>query len=142
MPTSDQTARLSPPLTPRVLLVDDEPEARAALCRMVRGMGYEARVAVDGREALGYLREHPGEIQLLIADLLLPMMHGDELAERVRNLDPAISTVLTTTGTDRPSRQLLGDSRDLPILEKPVRFEPLYRLLAERLGPVPASPRP
>jgi len=105
-------------------------------------MGYEARVAVDGREALGYLREHPGEIQLLIADLLLPLMHGDELAERVRNLDPAISTVLTTTGTDRPSRQLLGDSRDLPILEKPVRFEPLYRLLAERLGPVPASPRP
>jgi two-component system cell cycle sensor histidine kinase/response regulator CckA len=140
MPVRDRDS-LFPPSAPRVLVVDDEPTPRAALCRMVRGMGYEAHAAGDGREALRYLHQHPGEIRLLLADLLLPLMDGGELAERAVDLEPGLRVVLMAGPPCGPATDLLAGYRDLPFLQKPVQFGRLYELLVERLGPPPVPPR-
>jgi CheY-like chemotaxis protein len=145
MPARDRDPLFPPSTVPRVLVVDDEPTPRAALCRMVRGMGYEARTAGDGREALRYLQQHPGEIRLLLADLLLPLMDGGELAERARDLEPGLRVVLMAGPPQGAAAELLAGYRDLPLLEKPVQFGKLYELLVERLGIPPTSttrPRP
>jgi CheY-like chemotaxis protein len=145
MPAQDLDPLFPASTVPRVLVVDDEPTPRAALCRMVRGMGYEARAAGDGREALRYLQQHPGEIRLLLADLLLPLMDGGELAERARDLEPGLRVVLMAGSPHGAAAELLAGYRDLPLLQKPVQFAALYQLLVDRLGApptAPARPRP
>jgi two-component system cell cycle sensor histidine kinase/response regulator CckA len=140
MPARDRDSLFPASSTvPRVLIVDDEPTPRAALCRMVRGMGYEARAAGGGREALRYLQQHPGEIRLVLADLLLPVMDGGELAERARDLEPVLRVVLMAAPPQGAETELLAGYRDLPLLEKPVQFGELYELLVERLGAPPTS---
>ncbi len=129
--------------TPRVLVVDDEPTPRSGLCRMVRGMGYEVHAVGDGRAALRYLQQHPGEVRLLLADVVLPLMDGGELAERARDLEPGIRVVLMASSPRGAVADLLSAYQDLPLLEKPVEFNRLYELLVERLGaPQPGGARP
>jgi len=130
---------------PRVLVVDDEPTLRSGLCRMVKGMGYEVHAVGDGRAALRYLQQHPGEVRLLLTNLFLPSMDGGELAERARDLEPGLRVVLMPSGPQEAASDLLTGYRDLPVLEKPIAFGRLYELLVERLGPPRAGalrPRP
>ncbi len=61
---------------------------------MVRALGYQARTARDGREALRYIQQHPGEIRLVLTDVVMPYMDGGELAERARDLHPRLPIIL------------------------------------------------
>ena len=144
MPTLESEQLFPVSYTPRVLVVDDEPTPRSGVCRMVRGMGYEVHAVGDGREALRYLQQHPGEVRLLLADLVLPLMDGGELAERARDLEPGVRVVLMVSSPNGgAAADLLAGYRDLPRLEKPVAFDRLYELLVGQLGaPQPGGARP
>ncbi len=70
---------------PRVLLVEDAPFLRFAFGRLLRLHGYEVMEANDGREALDCI---PGfRPQLVVTDLMMPVMDGVELIRRLRD-DP------------------------------------------------------
>lgn len=143
MPTSDRSALPPVSYMPRVLVVDHEPAPRSELCRMVRGMGYEVQAVGDGRAALAYLDQHPGEVRLMLANLTLPAMDGGELAERARDLEPGLRVALMISESEQGESELLAGYRDVPVLEKPVAFGRLYDLLVERVGPpLPGVPRP
>lgn len=125
---------------PLVLVVDDEPAARTAVCRMVRGLGYRTQSCASGREALRYLDAHPREVKLLLADLAMPQMDGGELAERARDLDASVRVALMAGPADPHERELLAGYLDLPILTKPVAFAELYSRLRDLLGPPAMAP--
>jgi CheY-like chemotaxis protein len=126
---------------PLVLVVDDEPEARSTMCRMVRGLGYRVQACAGGREALAYLEAHRREVRLLLADLAMPSMDGGELVERARDLDPTLRVGLLAEPGEPEVAELLAGYRDLPVLTKPVGFSDLYGRLRELLGPPAISPR-
>lgn len=67
---------------PRVLLVEDAPFLRYAFGRLLRIHGYEVREANDGREALECLSQF--RPQLIMTDLLMPVMDGVELIRQLR----------------------------------------------------------
>ena len=125
---------------PLVLVVDDEPDERSTVCRMVRGLGYRVQACASGREALAYLAAHPREVKLLLTDVGMPVMDGGELVERARDLDPALRAVLLAPPGDAQVDELLAGYRDLPNLTKPVGFSELYGRLRELLGPPALSP--
>jgi CheY-like chemotaxis protein len=122
-----------------VLIVDDEETQRSVTCRMVRGLGYQTRTARDGREALRYLQQHPGEVRLLLTDLVMPYMDGGELAERARDLHPRLPIVLMSTRPEGDASDLVAAYPELPFLEKPFTTETLHRVVTPLLGPSPAS---
>lgn len=124
---------------PKVLIVDDEETPRSVACRMVRGLGYQAQVARDGREALRHLQQHPGEVRLILADLVMPYMDGGELAERARDLEPRLPVVLMSTRPEGDAAALVAAYPELPFLEKPFTPEALSRVLTQSLGPSPAA---
>ena len=126
---------------PLVLVVDDDPDARSMVCRMVRGLGYRAQACGSARDALEYLETHPREVKLLLADFVMPAMDGGELVERARDLDPALRSALLAEPGDAAVEELLAGYRDLPVLAKPVGFSDLYGRLRELLGPPAISPR-
>lgn len=137
MPTRrDRRSRFS--TEPTVLIVDDEETPRAVTCRMVRALGYQAHSARDGREALRYLQQHPGEIRLLLTDVVMPYMDGGELAERARDLQPRLPIVLMSSPPLENIGELLAGYPEIPFLAKPFTTEKLSQMLTPLLG---ASPR-
>lgn len=75
---------------PRVLVVDDEPDQRFLLRRLFTRAGYEVTEAQNGSVALAAVRESPPD--LLVTDMMMPVMGGVELIQRVRD-EPAIAHI-------------------------------------------------
>ena len=133
MPTrGDRRSRFA--ADPTVLVVDDEETPRSTTCRMVRALGYQARAARDGREALRFIQQHPGEIRLVLADMIMPYMDGGELAERVRDIHPRLPIVLMSAYAVGEIADLIAAYPELPFLEKPFTTEALQRVLTPLLG--------
>jgi CheY-like chemotaxis protein len=132
------------PIDPRpvVLIVDDEPTPRSDITRMVRGLGYQARSCRSGRDALRFLKAHPGEARLLLADLTMPKMDGGELAERALDLDRSLRVLLIVEPSDAETAELLAGYRDLPWVAKPVALDDLRKRLEELLRTMRPSAYP
>jgi CheY-like chemotaxis protein len=69
--------------TETLLLVEDDSLLRSLLGPVLRSCGYTVLEAADGREALAVSERHPGAIDLLISDVVMPHVGGRELAARL-----------------------------------------------------------
>ncbi|MFD0522655.1 response regulator [Paractinoplanes durhamensis] len=88
-----------------VLVVDDEEDLRDIMRRMLERRGFSTLVAASANEALQLCRDHPGAIDIVLADLGLPNM-GHEFADSAAVLRPDARTVFMS-----------GLPRDLAIAE-------------------------
>jgi two-component system response regulator HydG len=77
-----------------ILVVDDEPELRRALSKLLGRHGYRVLTAADGEDALAILREQ--EIHLVLSDLLMPRMGGSELLKAAKVVSPTTEVVIIT----------------------------------------------
>lgn len=102
----------------RILLVDDEDAMVAMFEQILDRFGYTVTGKTDPKEALAAFKAAPDNFDLLIADLIMPGMNGDELARRVLEIKPQLPVVVCTGYSDRISK----DSMHLykTILMKPV----------------------
>ncbi|MBA3938479.1 MAG: response regulator [Planctomycetes bacterium] len=66
-----------------VLVVEDSPDVRALTCDILASHGYEVLSASDGAQALPLYRANAGRIDLVLSDLVMPTMDGQELAARL-----------------------------------------------------------
>ena len=99
----------------RILVVDDNSAVRTITAAMIRTLGHDVIEAAGGQDALDLL-ETDRQFDLLIVDLAMPNMHGDEFAARARGLAPGVPT-LFVTGYAEPGRMRTeGD-----VLKKPFR---------------------
>ncbi|MEO8259266.1 MAG: PAS domain S-box protein [Acidobacteriota bacterium] len=76
--------------TETILCVEDQPELRDAVCRTLHRQGYAVLEAANGPAALAQLEDGDKHVQLLLTDVVMPMMSGRELADQVTRHDPAI----------------------------------------------------
>jgi two-component system cell cycle sensor histidine kinase/response regulator CckA len=108
----------------RILVVDDEEGVRLFVDRVLRDAGYETCIALDGVSALR-LVEEGGSFDLLLTDLNMPEMSGDELTRRVRLLHPDLSVLYLTGFADRlfTTRATLWENE--AFVEKPVSIDGL-----------------
>jgi DNA-binding NtrC family response regulator len=116
-------------MTFNVLIVDDEKNIRAGLGRALELDGYRTVLAADGQEAVDAMRED--EIDLVIADLKMPRVSGEELLKRVVDQYPTVPVIiLTGHGTIETAVQAMRDGA-YDFLTKPVSLDRLS-LLAKR----------
>jgi two-component system response regulator HydG len=78
----------------RVLVVDDDAAIREALSRTLERFGYEVILAEDGQAGLDRLRE--GEIHILLADLQMPRLSGQELLKAAKTIAPDVEVIVIT----------------------------------------------
>jgi len=71
-----------------ILLVEDEPAILKMVTRMLELHGYTVLAASTPGEAICLTEAHPGEIHLLLTDVVLPEMNGQDLAENLLSIDP------------------------------------------------------
>ena len=81
----------------RVLVVDDDPDIRGLLVSVLEDDGYEAESAGDGQAALAILERWPADVVVL--DLMMPVMDGWTFAERMRE-KWTIPIVVISAATD------------------------------------------
>ena len=77
-----------------ILLVDDHASARHSMHRILHNAGYRILQASSGKRALKIFAEHCGEVDLLVADWMMPDMDGRELANRLRQQKPGVRVLL------------------------------------------------
>jgi two-component system, NtrC family, response regulator HydG len=78
----------------RILVVDDDQAIREALSRTLEKFGYEVLLAEDGQQGLDRLRE--GEVHLLLADLQMPKLGGQELLKAAKAIAPNVEVIVIT----------------------------------------------
>jgi len=101
----------------RILVVDDNSAVRAITAIMLRTLGHDVIEAAGGEDALDFL-ERDRQFDLLIVDLAMPNMHGDEFAAKARELMPDMP-ILFVTGYAEPGR--MGQRTEGGLLKKPFR---------------------
>ena len=78
----------------RVLVVDDDQAVREALGRTLEKLGFDVVVAADGQEGLERLRE--GGVHILLADLKMPKLSGQELLKAAKAIAPDVEVIVIT----------------------------------------------
>jgi CheY-like chemotaxis protein len=102
-----------------ILVAEDEPALRDLACRILTGAGYRVLAADNGAAALELAQAHPGQIDLLLTDVIMPGILGKELAERLLAREPTVR-VLFMSGYAQPilaSRGTLDPG--VMLIEKP-----------------------
>lgn len=98
-----------------ILLVDDEPEVRALLARVLRTRGYAVTEAADGAQALALADQHDQPFHLLLTDVMMPQIGGVELASRLSASGQAARVLFMTGFSDLA----LGHGAQVKVLRKP-----------------------
>jgi PAS domain S-box-containing protein len=79
-----------------ILLVEDNATVLELTRDALRNQGYQVLVASDGDEALRVVQSHPGTIDLLLTDLVLPGFNGQTLAVRLRAMRPKLAVIFSS----------------------------------------------
>ena len=79
-----------------VLLADDEPDVRRVASRMLKKIGFEVMLALDGEEAVAIYSENTDIIDLVVLDLTMPRLGGQEALQRIRKITPDIPVLLSS----------------------------------------------
>jgi len=126
----------------RLLVVDDEPMALVLAQRILPEAGFEVETARSGFECLDLVRKRPRYFDLILLDLSMPLMDGEETFNRLRSINPDIVVLLSTgfIAKERLDRMLAAGMGGF--LRKPHRPDELVahvRSLLERTKMVRAG---
>jgi DNA-binding NtrC family response regulator len=113
--------------TGRVLVVDDEANARTALAELLRDEGYDVETAADAFKALGKYEAFAPHV--VVTDLKMPGMDGIELVKKIRAADdPAAVVVMTAFGAVASAVEAMRAGA-AEYLTKPLNFDELLVVL-------------
>jgi len=117
----------------RVLLVDDEEAITNMLAQMLTRLGYQVSPRNSSIDAFVLFRHEPDSFDLVITDMTMPNMAGDELAQKILALRPEMPIVLCTGFSEKISPEKADIIGIKGILMKPVVRSDLANLIREVL---------
>jgi DNA-binding response OmpR family regulator len=106
-----------PPAT--ILVVEDEEEVRALARDVLEMNGFQVLEALDVADATRLAQTHPGTIDLLITDVVMPGARGPELARRLRAHRPGLRVLCMSGYPESEDRRIDGEAGWTAWLQKP-----------------------
>jgi len=116
-----------------ILVAEDEENVRRLIQRVIEHSGYRVLMASTPHQALEIARHHPGPIDLLLSDVIMPEMTGPALAEQIVAIRPDVCVLYMSGYTDNAVMQRTGLDRTIPFIQKPFATEVLVRKVREVL---------
>jgi CheY-like chemotaxis protein len=107
------------PRAPTILLVDDADVVRKSAARCLRRRGYIVLEAGSADDALALLHENGDNVDVILTDLVLPVMHGAELVKQARRSFPGLAIAYMTGHVGVSARCETPLEHDAPLLLKP-----------------------
>jgi signal transduction histidine kinase/ActR/RegA family two-component response regulator len=117
-----------------VLVVEDEEIVRVLVCDVLEQQGYRVLCAADGREALDMAKNFEAEIDLLITDVVMPHMNGQELAETLSFFRPDMKVLFVSGYSDNDLGETGMLDPRIELLQKPFTPHELTRKIREIMG--------
>jgi CheY-like chemotaxis protein len=141
IPATDATvpAKVATPVahhdrgTARVLVVEDYSDLRELIEEILKAAGYQVLTAPDGAAGLTLSRQHSGEIDVLLTDIVMPNMLGPDLADRMKSDNPGLR-VLFMSGHAQPALGTTILAAGTQLLQKPFMADELLDKLHEVLA--------
>jgi two-component system cell cycle sensor histidine kinase/response regulator CckA len=112
-----------------VLVVDDEEPVRKFVDRVLRDAGHQTVLASDGPEAIE-LAAKISPLDILVTDVMMPLMAGDELARRLRQLQPSLKVLYLTGYADNLFKEKVTLWEDEAYLDKPCSIKSLLQAVS------------
>ena len=111
-----------------ILVVDDEELIRISLGKALKNVGYDVFEAESGMHAWSILKENV--IDLVILDLIMPGMRGDELARQLHRIDPNLKVLYFTGYSDRLFIEQTAREEHEAFVDKPVTVNGLLEAVS------------
>ncbi|MBK8476928.1 MAG: PAS domain-containing protein [Opitutaceae bacterium] len=123
-----------------VLVVDDEPAIRLVTQRTLETLGYRVFTAGDGAEALAVYAKHQQEIDLVLTDIMMPILDGEATIHVLKRLNPAVRIVAVSGLDIAENIAKITRAGVKDFLPKPYTALTLARVLREVLDRTPQCP--
>jgi PAS domain S-box-containing protein len=116
-----------------ILVVEDEGGIRALVRKILRRQGYQVLEASHGEEALNVLNSHPGVVDLLLTDVMMPGMNGVDLSYKAVEQRPGIRVLFVSGYTDESLLEAGQFPQGTAFLQKPFTLGSLLGKVREVL---------
>ncbi len=123
--------------TETILLVDDEDMIWDVIIDMLQELGYSVILAGNGRDAVEIYRENPGQIDLIILDMVMPELDGHEAFFLLKEIDPEVRVLLSSGYVSEDDAGDVLEAGALGFLQKPYRMIDLARIVRNIFGRSP-----
>jgi CheY-like chemotaxis protein len=117
-----------------VLLVDDEPTIRAVLSQGLENAGFKVIEAVDGVDGFGAFVRHRSSISVVLLDLTMPRMNGDEVFSEIHKVAPEVPVILMSGYSKSEATQALSDTGLAAFLSKPCSIKEALAVVHKAMG--------
>lgn len=122
-----------------VLVVDDDDIIRHTACHMLQELGYTVLVAADGYAGVEMYRKHQDEIDLVLLDLVMPRMCGEECFATIRRINPTCKVVITSGFSAHSGTHQLIEDGAFAFLKKPYTMHQLSTVIHNALHDTPSE---
>ncbi len=102
-----------------ILVVDDEEVVRQTAKMALQHYGHNVLLAENGQQALDVIRQHPGEISLVILDMTMPVMSGEEAFQHIEEIAPQLPVIASTGYTKQEAIQRFSGRQVVGFIQKP-----------------------
>ncbi len=120
-----------------ILIVDDEPSLLKMVRKVLQRLGYQVTTHENPQSALDQFTKNPGAFDLVITDMTMPKLSGDELAKALLFIRPDLPIILCTGYTDRINALAAGNLGIKKFIEKPLERRKLAVAVREVLDDAP-----
>ncbi|MCP3956308.1 MAG: response regulator [bacterium] len=117
-----------------VLVVDDDESVRLVAQDMVEALGFDVLMAADGREAVEVFSRRRDDVDLVLLDLAMPRMSGEEAFREIREIAPEARVILASGYDERESTRLFAGKGLSGFIQKPYRLAALKEEIRVALG--------
>ena len=144
LPHVDQAEPSSAPLritttevptgTETVLLAEDEQDVREIAKQFLESGGYQVIEAKDGNDAMQIAGQYPRDIHLLVTDMVMPGMTGQDLAVRLQHARPGLCVVFMSGYSEHAATELANADPSVRLLSKPFSRAAILRAARQVLS--------
>ncbi|MFP4053560.1 MAG: response regulator [Phycisphaerae bacterium] len=116
-----------------LLIVDDEEMIRNFAARILKSMGHKTLTAADGEDAVRQFADHHDVIDLVLLDMVMPKMNGEQVFARLREIDPEVKVLIWSGYSQNGSADLLLSEGACGFISKPFELDQLQQEVARCL---------
>jgi signal transduction histidine kinase/ActR/RegA family two-component response regulator len=116
-----------------VLIVDDEEPVRRLTRRMMEMMGFTVLTAADGREGVELFRKESERIRLVLLDMTMPYLDGEQAFDEMRRIRTGVPTVLCSGFNEQTATNRFADKGLAAFIQKPYQYQQLMAVVRKAL---------
>ena len=117
-----------------ILVIDDEEVIRITAEKMLQRLGYNVLTAENGADGVALYSQHKDHINMVLLDMIMPVMDGKEAFRKMKEINPDVCVVLASGFAKNDDRKTMTAQGLRGFIKKPYSFAELSKMIADILA--------